>query len=189
MPEKFRWTIPNILSLYRIFISPVIAFTVYLNLRTFFTVLIVISLFTDILDGYIARKFKLQTPLGAILDSMADALTTLVAIAGMFRFEYLALKPFILPLCIMILMWAFVYVVSLIKFKKLCSLHLYSSKAAGYAQGIFLFVLFCFGFNQALFWGMFIISVLSYSEEIAALLILKELKSDAKGIYRIIKTN
>ena len=71
--EKYKGniiTFPNILSFSRIMLSPII-FIVKENKTLLFSVLLLIGL-TDILDGYIARKNKIQTIIGSWLDSLAD---------------------------------------------------------------------------------------------------------------------
>ncbi len=69
--------IPNILSVIRILMVPVF---VYLFLKDYpdtifaaVTVFIIAGL-TDVLDGYIARKYKYFTKLGLFLDPLADKL-------------------------------------------------------------------------------------------------------------------
>lgn len=66
------WNLPNILTLCRFLLIPVylIVFGAgYMKLAFF--VLLLAGL-TDVLDGYIARKRKLVTPLGSMLDPLAD---------------------------------------------------------------------------------------------------------------------
>src|SRR5580765_5064165 len=76
--ERF-WTIPNILSLYRIIIFPFIFYLLVTKNESLFSLFITISLITDILDGLIARLFKMQTKIGAKLDSWADTGTYILA--------------------------------------------------------------------------------------------------------------
>ena len=69
--------IPNILSIFRILMSPLfILFMIqddpYYRIVSFF--LIVIVSITDFLDGYYARTFNLITNLGKYLDPIADKL-------------------------------------------------------------------------------------------------------------------
>jgi cardiolipin synthase (CMP-forming) len=187
MKEEFKWTLPNILSVYRLCISPIILAMIILHYQLFFTVLLIISMITDILDGYIARHYNLQTAIGAKLDSYADAATILLAIYGMFRFEYAEITPYILPFLILIVFYISVYIFSFLKFKKFSSLHLYSSKITGYAQGIFFFILFCFKPYSWAFWAMFAISVLSYSEELLVIFLLKQARTNAKGLFWVLK--
>ncbi|WP_210023615.1 MULTISPECIES: CDP-alcohol phosphatidyltransferase family protein [unclassified Paenibacillus] len=66
------WNLPNILTLCRFLLIPVylIVFGAG-NMKLAFFVLLLAGL-TDVLDGYIARKSKLVTPLGSMLDPLAD---------------------------------------------------------------------------------------------------------------------
>lgn len=76
--------IPNILTLFRIFLVPFIVVVLltkfqfekwfYLNRETIAVLLIIIASATDILDGYLARKRREVTTLGQLLDPIADKL-------------------------------------------------------------------------------------------------------------------
>ncbi|HKU65587.1 MAG TPA: CDP-alcohol phosphatidyltransferase family protein, partial [Rhizomicrobium sp.] len=74
--------IPNALSAYRLGMVPVLAGLALTGREKFFVLLIVISLVSDILDGLIARAFRLQTAFGAKLDSIADDATYIAAFIG-----------------------------------------------------------------------------------------------------------
>ena len=67
--------VPNILSLSRILATVVIFVLVLINTPLAFlvaTVLFVLGSGTDFLDGYLARRYKLVSPLGVFLDLTAD---------------------------------------------------------------------------------------------------------------------
>ena len=70
------WTIPNLLSLMRIALVPLIVWS-YLNLEdgVLAGCLLVLSGATDIADGIIARRFNMISDLGKVLDPVADKLT------------------------------------------------------------------------------------------------------------------
>lgn len=80
--------LPNILTLFRIAVLPFIVVLYYINpdpstLTTIgwvIAILFVIASFTDFLDGYIARKYKLVTNFGKFADPLADKLLVLVAL-------------------------------------------------------------------------------------------------------------
>lgn len=79
--KKDIFTIPNLLSLFRLVLIPVYA-TVYLNATENYQfilagVILAISCLTDMIDGKIARKYNMITTLGKILDPLADKLTQL----------------------------------------------------------------------------------------------------------------
>ncbi len=71
------WTLPNALSLLRIFLTPFILVVLLTRVADFeFIALIIfwIASGTDLLDGLVARRRGQQTSLGAMLDPLADKL-------------------------------------------------------------------------------------------------------------------
>lgn len=80
--KKDIFTIPNILSLFRILLAVMIPFIYYqpdFNQKIpCLIVIIVISGLTDFLDGKIARRFHMISELGKILDPIADKITQAV---------------------------------------------------------------------------------------------------------------
>ena len=73
--------IPNILSICRILLIPVIVISVCLNNYVLALIVFTISSLTDIVDGYIARNFDAITNVGKLLDPLADKLTQLAMVA------------------------------------------------------------------------------------------------------------
>lgn len=65
-------TIPNILTISRIALSPVIGCCLLRNMYEPAFILTMINGTTDFLDGWYARKFKMQSNLGKIIDPLAD---------------------------------------------------------------------------------------------------------------------
>ena len=67
---------PNLLSLFRLLLLPVIVW-LYCVEQSYADaiVVLVVSGVTDIVDGFIARKFNMVSDLGKILDPVADKLT------------------------------------------------------------------------------------------------------------------
>ena len=70
--------IPNILTLLRILIIPIIIITFYFDDLVFAhrlaACLFLIAAITDFLDGYIARKFNISSAFGRMMDPIADKL-------------------------------------------------------------------------------------------------------------------
>lgn len=72
---KKIFTIPNILSFFRICLVPLIVYIyLFTELNILVGSLIILSGLTDIVDGYIARHFNQVSDLGKILDPFADKL-------------------------------------------------------------------------------------------------------------------
>ncbi len=71
--------LPNVMTAVRMALVPVFA-CLMLNQRIGWALLVfLLAGITDVLDGYIARVYHLQTPLGAILDPAADKLLLVTA--------------------------------------------------------------------------------------------------------------
>ena len=93
--------IPNILTLFNLFLGCVITLLLVednLSIESI-SFLILITLFFDFMDGFIARKFNLESKLGGQLDSLADLISFgLVPGIIMYKlFMEVSLDPF-LPL-------------------------------------------------------------------------------------------
>ena len=187
MPKENIYNIPNLLSFYRLVTFPLLLWFIYSGQGTLFAIFICINLVTDILDGLIARAFNLKTKFGAKLDSLADNGTYIAAILGVFTFKFEELSKDIWMLWLFIGFFVSGLLISFIKFKQFPSLHLYTTKIGGYIQGFFLFILFAWGYHQNLFYAAMVMGYISHIEEISILLIIKEMKSDAKGLYWILK--
>ena len=83
-------TIPNIISLFRLFLIPHIL-RLYMNYEyDKAAAWIVISLLSDIADGFIARHFNMVSGLGKVLDPIADKMTQgMIFICLVLRYRWL----------------------------------------------------------------------------------------------------
>ena len=72
--------LPNILTVFRIFLIPLSTFLILYNTKTtliYGLIVFCIASITDFLDGWIARKYKLISAFGKFLDPIADKLLIL----------------------------------------------------------------------------------------------------------------
>lgn len=94
--------IPNLITIFRIILIPVFLIIFHSNLenRVLYAGLIfLISGISDILDGYIARKYDMGTKLGAVLDPFADKL---MSFAVLISFAMVDLIPNLIILLILL---------------------------------------------------------------------------------------
>jgi len=178
--------IANALSLYRLCAAPVVAWIALDGQRTLFAVLICISLFTDLLDGVLARWLHQETRFGARLDALADSLTLFAAILGAFVFEYQPLYENLMWLVLFLSCLGLATLVSLFRFRKLPAFHLYSFKLTDILMTCFFVTLFTYGFVKWLFilamcWG-----ALAALEIILVALVLDEFHPNQKSIFRVL---
>jgi CDP-diacylglycerol--glycerol-3-phosphate 3-phosphatidyltransferase len=77
------WTIPNVLTLIRIILIPVLVIVFYMPGQWTYQLSAAIfglAALTDLLDGYLARRWNQTSPFGAFLDPVADKLMVAVAL-------------------------------------------------------------------------------------------------------------
>ena len=75
-------TVPNLLSILRILIAPLLLVSAATGRAGLFVFLFILSLVSDALDGFLARRLNQVSGLGAQLDSWGDLATYLAAPAG-----------------------------------------------------------------------------------------------------------
>jgi phosphatidylglycerophosphate synthase len=66
------YTIPNILTFSRLLSTPIIAYLILHDKPYLATSLLLYAGLTDLVDGWIARRYNLKTVVGTIIDPMAD---------------------------------------------------------------------------------------------------------------------
>jgi cardiolipin synthase (CMP-forming) len=179
--------VPNAISFYRLLMFPVVLIFAIRGFEQLFVILLCINLISDILDGFIARFFKMATKFGAGLDNLADIGTYILALYGIFRFRWMEIEPYAWLLYIFLAVFILSYLVAFYRFGKIPGLHLYSAVSAGYLQGTFFFVLFAWDFYLwfwyiAIGWG-----ILAYIEKILVLIRLDDIRPGVKGLYWMIR--
>lgn len=71
-PHENIYTVPNLLTVSRLVAAPVIGYLVIHQHHAWAVGLFAYAGITDLIDGWIARRWKLQTVVGSIVDPMAD---------------------------------------------------------------------------------------------------------------------
>ncbi|MFY9240044.1 MAG: CDP-diacylglycerol--glycerol-3-phosphate 3-phosphatidyltransferase [Roseovarius sp.] len=91
------WTVPNILTVMRLLAAPMVAVMFLYFTRPyadwFALILFISAAVTDYIDGYLAREWKQETKLGAMLDPIADK--AMVVIALMVIVGYSSMSPWL----------------------------------------------------------------------------------------------
>ena len=86
-PRENIYNLPNFLTVSRLIAAPVTAYLLVHDQFNWALALFVYAGFTDLVDGWLARRWKLQTVAGSVIDPMADKalmiiLTGALAIKG-----------------------------------------------------------------------------------------------------------
>lgn len=177
----------NLITIYRIVTFPLLIYLVLTGELTLFKWLLAASFFTDAIDGYLARGFKVTSVLGAKLDSIGDDLTVLAGIFGLVftRPEFIREQwPWI---AILIFIFIVQLSLALFKYKKMSSFHTYLAKLAAVVSAFFLLSTFFFDLYYWLFYAALIITALELIEEIILVLLIPQWQVNVKGIYWVLK--
>jgi len=179
--------IPNLITISRLLAFPLILYFAIDGKETLFTIFLAINLVSDAIDGFIARRFNMETEIGARLDSFADNLTYVLVFIGIYVFKLEEFLPYIISFLFFIGILLLTVIFSLVKFRKFPSLHLYSTKIGGYIQGAFFICLFTLGFITPFYFFVISWGILGAFESIAIQMIIPEMRSNVKGLYWVLK--
>ena len=187
--HRLSYYVINGITLYRIIAAPFLLIILFSGHYNLFKWLLGLSFFTDLIDGYLARKYKVASILGTKLDSIGDDLTVLVAMIALFvtKPEFIKQEKIIFivlgSLFIIQVSYAFT------RYGKMTSFHTYLAKAAAILQGVFLLLVF---FTDkplmVLFYAAAFITILELIEEIILVYLLPERKANVKGLCFLIKS-
>jgi CDP-diacylglycerol---glycerol-3-phosphate 3-phosphatidyltransferase len=86
-PTSVRWTLPNIITLARISLTPVVALLPFIQgywPKVIAFVVFLIAAFSDLIDGYLARRYGTTSELGILLDPIADKLLLFATLIPIF---------------------------------------------------------------------------------------------------------
>lgn len=169
----------NVITLIRIGLS--ISLLFIRKYSPLFLILYSICGFTDILDGYIARKTKTEGNFGAKLDTIADLLFFIVMFIIMFDIflkDMLCMVFIIIILLIRILS----IIIVLKKYNKFAILHTYTNKLTGLLLFFIPYFIYLNGANIVIY-IIGVIAVLSSIEELTINIKSKKLDLNKKSIF------
>ncbi|MBN2738037.1 MAG: CDP-alcohol phosphatidyltransferase family protein [Spirochaetales bacterium] len=178
----------NFITILRLVSIPVMVVIIIFKKQDIFAWLLLGALLSDILDGFIARQFKLETQLGSFLDALADTLMYLCAVTGIFIFHTNFIIDQAIPLGFILFFYFAEKIKTFIAYRRFFnSYHNYLAKITAYFQGAFVLSLFFFGYQWFLFYPAAIIGIVSCIEDMILSSILKNYEHDTKGLYWVLK--
>ena len=186
--HKQAWYIINAITLYRIIAAPILLVLLFTKQYDIFKWLLGVSFFTDLIDGHLARKYKVTSIMGTKLDSIGDDLTVLVGLIALFVLKLDFIKQHIIILIILLVLFPVQTTFAFIKYRKMTNFHTLLAKTAALLQGVFLiFVFFTEQPSLILFYTATIVTLLELIEEIILVGMLPQWQANVKGIYWALK--
>lgn len=182
-PNDWR-TIPNLITGLRVIGSPLLIVLAWWGQLAGLGVLLAGLVLTEWLDGFLARRWRLETATGARLDTVADAVfysSILIAFACLNWQQLVAESGWI---GIAIISYLASWLTSWVRFGKLPSYHTWMAKGAWVIviPGIVLLVL---GWDPIVFRIAMVFVVVTNLEAIGITLILNQPRVDVRSIWKL----
>ena len=130
--------IPNYLTIIRLILVPIIFALILYEHYTIAIIVYIIANLTDVLDGFIARKFNLISDFGKLMDPLADKITQVGTILALILKRII---PFWILIIISLKEITMIVVASVLFKKKIVTVH---SKWYGKAATVLLFIAIVF---------------------------------------------
>jgi len=180
------YNIPNLVSFLRILLAPVLFYFALTQQHYWFIGTLLFAEFTDVLDGYLARKLKQITRMGSHLDSWGDFIIySTIAICAWILWPEITLREFNYFI-IIVISFTLPTVIGFIKFRRFTSYHTWSVKIAVAVTIIGYILLFTgladWPFRIAAFFCLY-----SAIEEIAITLLSEHEHVDVRSLFQILK--
>jgi len=179
-------SIPNLLSGFRLITAPFLLYLAWTGHPNLFLALLAVSLLSDSIDGFVARRLNQASELGTKLDSWGDLATylTVPLCAWWLWPEILKREAFFVGLVIgayMIPLMA-----GFVKFQRLPSYHTWAAKTAAVLMSFAAFILFVVDIAWPFKCAAIVQALVAY-EEVAITLRLSKLESNVRSFWHLTK--
>ena len=182
-----NFNIADWFSFYRIAAAPFLLLLIWLGEREVFTLFLLVSYCTDMIDGFLARRLKITSARGSQLDSFGDQITFVVGLIGILIYEYDFVKEHAFYIMLVLVIYIFQMIIAFFKYGKATAFHTYLAKLSAIVQGVFILWLLFFEPIYWLFYVMIVLGLLETIEEITLIFMYDNWVAGVKGIYWAIR--
>ena len=180
--------LPNLVSFIRILMAPVLFYFALTQQPYWFIGTLLFAVFTDVLDGFLARTLNQITEMGSHLDSWGDfVIYSTMAICAWILWPDI-LQQEILYFTTMIVCLALPTLAGFIKFHRFTSYHTWSVKLAVFVSVISYILLFT-GLLDWPFRLAALFCLYAAIEEIAITLLIRHEHVDVRTVWQALKFN
>lgn len=180
-----RWSLANALTAFRLVVAaPLMLVFAIAGQRELFLLMLVVSFFTDFVDGTVARLSGRPNRFGAVLDSWADVTAYVsIAISVWLLWPELVRREWI-PFGTIVASFVIPSLAGFAKFGRFTSYHTLLVKAAVAASAAGLLLLL-WGGSAWPFRLAAALALLAAFEELALTIVLDEPRSDVRGLITV----
>jgi phosphatidylglycerophosphate synthase len=180
--DRKMMRLPNLISTCRLAAAPVLLVLAWYGYARLLLVVLVVSFASDVLDGYLARRFGQVSELGTRLDSIGDfAIYSTIPLAAWWLWPGIVRReaPFFI---VVIVSFTLPPLLAFLKFRQFASYHTLMAKLAALlvgGSGMLLFAggpAWCFRLATP-------VSIIAACEEIAITLMLAEHRANVRSLW------
>ena len=182
------YNLPNLVSLVRILMAPVLLGLAIMQQPLWFLGVLIFTVFTDVLDGFLARYLNQITEMGSKLDSWGDFFVySVMALSAWLLWPDIVLDELV-SFVIIVISFTLPVLVGLVKFRTLTSYHTWSVKLA-VAVTISSYLLLFSGLVDWPFKLAAVVCIYAAIEEIAITLIMHNQHVDVRTLWQAYRLN
>ncbi len=180
--------LPNLVSLIRILMAPVLLYFAFMQQPNWFMGTLLFAVFTDVLDGFLARTLNQITTMGSHLDSWGDfVIYNTMAVCAWILWPDI-LQRELLYFIIIVLSFILPAIIGFIKFQRFTSYHTWSVKVAVFVTVVSYVLLFT-GLVDWPFRVAAVFCLYAAIEEIAITLLVQREYVDVRSLWQALKYN
>lgn len=180
-------TVPNLLSLLRIALTPVLLGLIWsADAQGFFWTLAV-GFGTDMLDGFLARRLGQVTALGASLDGIGDLCLVTAALLGVGCFFPDAVHQFGPLFAVGCVPFVVLQVICFVRFRQPGVLHTWFAKVSSVVGSIAILSFFWVGHANWLGYLACVMGLLAQTEQLAIALTLRSWQTDMVSLWHVFR--
>ena len=180
--------LPNLVSLIRILMAPVLLYFAFMQQPNWFMGTLLFAVFTDVLDGFLARTLNQITTMGSHLDSWGDfVIYNTMAVCAWILWPDI-LQRELLYFITIVLSFILPAIIGYIKFQRFTSYHTWSVKVAVFVTVVSYVLLFT-GLVDWPFRVAAVFCLYAAIEEIAITFLIRREHVDVRPVWQVLKYN
>lgn len=173
--------LPNFISGSRLICAPVLVWLAVQGLAGAFAWLLIAAWLSDLADGWLARSFGWVSKAGAMLDSVADIALALSTLYGVWTFHPEVFVRHGWVIWLVLGLWVTVTVIALIRYGRPASFHSRLAQLGMALFGVFVLVLFFYGFVGWIYYLCGAICLAAGVENLAMIYLLDDWTPNVRG--------
>lgn len=137
---------------------------------------------SDMLDGMVARRYKVVSTIGSAMDGYADAFLYTCIVFCIWRVHPEIIKSFFIPVLTIGATQVISWLISLFKYSKITSYHTFGAKVWAVTLFVATFSIFAFNYAGVFLWIAIIVGVASNIEDMMITLVTPYWAHDVSSI-------